>query len=200
MAEDDVSAAVENYLISINDERRFIDPLYQPLAGIARAYQSAPRPEGAYALVTPLGLVDNGEADHVTYGEAVILSRSREATDPALQEQPVVTERRIRSVLTKVRIDVFAAKAVDYAQVLRSAFLSCRASTDLGGILPRTVGNIDFQPQLIGQEWEGRASFEVELAGLTGEANAIDVIESGSVGVEAAGSSLRTAPFTYQKD
>lgn len=200
MTEDDVSEAVEAYLIAINSERRFIDPLYQPLAGIVRAFQSAPRPQGPYALVTPLGLIDNGEADHFTYGEAAILSRSQEATDPALQTRPVVTERRIRSVLAKIRIDVFAAKAVDYAQVLRGAFLSLRATTDLGGILPRSVGQIDYQPQLLGQEWEGRASFEVELAGLSGEANAIDVIEKGSVGVEAAGSTLRTAPFTYQKD
>lgn len=150
--------------------------------------------------MTPLGLIDSGEADHFTYGEAVILSRSQEATDPALQTRPVVTERRIRSILAKIRIDVFAAKAVDYAQVLRGAFLSLRATTDLGGILPRTVGQIDYLPQILGQEWEGRASFEVELAGLSGEANAIDVIEKGSVGVEAAGSTLRTAPFTYQKD
>lgn len=200
MTEDEAWTAVEDYLAAINDERRYIDPLYKPLKAVVRAFQKAPRIKGAYALVTSLGMVDNHEADHFCYGEAVILSRSQKATNPDMQSRAVVTEARTRSYLYKFRVDVFASNALDYANVLRSAFLSSRATVDLAGMMPRTVGNVDFNPQFVAEDWEGRAKFEVELAGLHAISNAIDVIESGHVGMTGTGSQTIKTEFTYEKE
>ena len=196
MTEAEAFRAVERFLAAINAERRFIDPAYEPLTAIVRSPAGAPRKDGPYALVTFIGSIDNGEADHFCYDEAVILARSEAATDAAMKQRPVVTEARVRSVAFKFRIDVFAGRALDYATVLNAAFRSSRATVDLGGMTPRDVGRVDYMPQLIGQEWEGRAKFEVELVALSAVRNAIDVIESGAVSIETA--SAETS-FTFQK-
>lgn len=200
MNEDEVATTIEAFLQTINTERRFIDPTYKPLKSIIIANERAPTPVGSYAMVTMIGLVDNGEADHTDYREAVILSRSRDATVEELKAAPVEIERRFRSFLTKVRIDVFAGAASDYARILRGVFLSARAQTDLGCLMPRTIGDIESERVLVGQIWEGRARFEIELSGISRTETAIDVIESGRIRMTGTGSQTIETEFTYQKD
>ena len=199
MTEDEAFDAIHAFMCAINNERKFIDARYTPLALISRAYQTAPAPTGPYGLITFLGATDNGEADHRCYGEAVILERSRQASDPAMQARAVVTEARTKSQLHRYRFDFYASRAADYARLFQAAFRSERALCDLGALLPRSVHDISYEPELVGQQWEGRARFEVELAALHVDLVAIDTIETGTVAAEGVGASRVETEFSFQK-
>jgi hypothetical protein len=199
MTEDEAFEAIHAFLCAINQERKFIDALYKPLVAINRAYQTAPVPKGPYGLITFLGTTDSGEADYRSYGEAVVLERSRQASDPAMQSVAVATETRTKSELHRYRFDFYASRPSDYARLFQAAFRSERALSDLGGLLPRSIHDISYEPELVGQQWEGRARFEVELAALRVDLVAIDTIEKGSISSEGVGASRVETEFSFQK-
>lgn len=199
MTEDEAFDAIRAFMVAVNNERRHFDALYTPLEAINKAYQNGPTPKGPFGLITYLGDIDNGEADHFCYGEAVILERSRQATDPDLQDAPVATESRTRSVVMKFRFDFYASRAGNYAQIFLAAFRSSRAQADLPGMMPREFRNVTSQPELIGQKWEGRAHFEIEFVTLNSDPVAIDSVNSGRFTIERQGVTTGNTELSYEK-
>jgi len=187
MTEDDLSDRLQAYLKAIDDEATALTPGRVGLSKIIRDHMNAPRPQGPYAMITLLGSNDLAEADHPCYGTATIGGAER------------VTETRIRAAEYKFRVDVYAPRATDYTRLFERALRSERANVDLNGLVVRRVDPVTQAPELVGQKWEGRAHFTVELAALTREKLLIDVIESGDISFEGRGAAEINASLHFQK-
>lgn len=172
--EDDVYALLQRYFSTINAEAAALDSAYPPLAIVIRDRQSqAPRPVGAYAMLTGQGFRDDGEALAICHDALTVAT------------VPRVVESRVRSLLFLVRVDVYAPGASMYAGLFMNALKSDRAALDLSPLVVRRVKPTVSAPELIGQQWEGRAHFDVEIAALSTGRTLVDVIET--VGIDFTG-------------
>lgn len=161
--------------VATESELSTTSPGSTPLVDVLLAHQSAPRPVGPYALITPLGSVDLGESDHPCYRAVIVDGVER------------ISERRSRTIRHGFRVDVYATGAVSVAGRLVAALRSSRAGIALHPFALRSIGNVKGDAALIQSAWEDRANFTVELVVIQRDEILIDVIENVSATISADG-------------
>lgn len=180
MTEDEASEELRAWLAAVDADASLIDPARAGLAGVTISHQRGPRPSGAYAMVTHLSDRDMSEVDHQAFTAKTIATEER------------IVEDRTRGLERLYRVDVFAPTASEVAGLFVAALRSHRAQIGLGGMKVRRVKTLDIDPKLIGEGWEGRAAFDVEIADLVTQSVLIDVIEQVTVETTALGTTERT--------
>lgn len=187
MTEDEASEALRAWLASVDAEATAIEPARAALDGVVHSHQVAPRMTGAYAVVTPLGERDDGAADHPTYEAVTIDGVER------------IVETVTRGVVRLWRVEVFATTASAVADLFAGALQSSRAETDLERMKVRLVTRITYPRELVGERWEGRAAFDVEIADLVETSVLIDVIDRGSIEITGSGAVIVETVVDYQR-
>lgn len=186
MTEDEAFKRLRTLLVQVDAESVVLGDTECPLTDIIRSHQTAPRPDKAYAMITPLGSRDTGEGFGLCYEDIVFAG------------VPRVIELRTKGVEYGFRIDVYASRAADTARAFEAALGSARAQLDLLPFVAREVVNVDNQPGIAEQHWEGRARLTVNLATARTQRTLIDVVEAGHI--DFAGSSARPTPITTTVD
>ena len=186
MTEDEAYRRLRTLLVQIDAESVVLGDTAAPLTDIIHSHQTAPRPDGAHAVLTPLGSRDTGEGFRTCYENVTIAGELR------------VVELRTEGVEYGFRIDVFAHRAPDNARAFKTALLSARAQLDLLPFVVRDVGAVESQPGIVEQHWEGRARLTVNLGAARTQRTLIEVIEAGHI--DFAGSGARSVPITTTVD
>lgn len=187
MTEDEVFDALQGFLRKIDAERVDIVPGHIALSHLIAGYVNAPRPTGPYAAIYPLASRDTLEADDLCFSTMT------------LHDVPQVLEERTRALEYKFRIDVYASRPSNSALAFMAALRSSRAQVDLWPLVVRRIDAVAMSGELKGQQWEGKASFNVELAALRTEKTIIDTIETGDITFEGEGGATVLAATSYQR-
>jgi hypothetical protein len=187
MTEGAVYDLVQAWLSRLDEEATALAPSRVALTRIIRDHQDAPRPAGAYATITMLGSEDLGEVRCETSRSVTIAAEDRVALTVA------------RAVQWTFRIDVFAKEAMNAIRLFRTAAVSSQTHVDLAPLVIRSVGEATRAPDLTQQNWEGRARFDLSLAGLVADEMLIDVIDTGSVNFEGRGGADVLTTLEYQR-
>lgn len=190
MTEDEAFSRLRTLLVQVDAESVVLGQTDEPLTDIIKDHQRAPRPDGPYGRLSPVGSRDTGEGFALCY-ETVTLNGVQR-----------VVEVRTTGVAYGWRIDVYASRAGDYVRAFHAALRSARAQLEL---LPFHVTELDEVKETrerVGETWEGRANLSVTLSASRTQRTLIDVIESGHIVI--AGSRGGTPPVTtsinYAKD
>ena len=186
MTEDETYRVLRTLLVQVDAESVVLGTTDTPLTDIIHSHQTAPPPLGGYAIITPLGTRDTGEGFRTCYDDVVF------------QGVPRVVELRTVGVALGFRLDVFAVGATDYARAFHTALTSARAQLELLPLVVSEIAEVDHTPQIVGQNWEDRARFNVTLATARTQSTLIDVIERGHIAI--AGSGSRPTPITTNAD
>lgn len=188
MTEAEAFQRLRSLFVAVDAEAHALDASHPVLTDVIHSHQTAPRPKGAYALLTPLGVRPGRDGDQIRYGTATVASVER------------VVEKRTRPDEIGFRVDVFASRPSTYTDLFRAALVSARAQLEL---LPAVVANVglpvEVEATLVQQKWEGRAHFTVTLGATVTTPILIDVIESGSIILESDGQPPAPVDFNYQK-
>jgi hypothetical protein len=104
-----------------------------------------------------------------------------------------------RGVVRLWRVEVFATTAGAIADLFAGALQSSRAETDLERMKVRRVTRITYPRELVGERWEGRAAFDVEIADLVETSVLIDVIDRGSIEITGSGAVIVETVVDYQR-
>ena len=171
----DASDLLRALFVATEGELSDTAPGVAPLIDVVFAHQTAPRPKGAYGLITPLGTVDLGESDQPCFRAVTVAGKER------------ISERRSRTVQHGFRVDVYATGAVAVAGRLIAALRSSRAGIALHPFALRRIGPVKGDAAMIQSAWEDRANFTVDLAVIQREEILIDVIEHVSSTISADG-------------
>lgn len=155
------------------------------------AYPGAPRPEGHYAM---LNLISGGrqrEMGEVIYEEVVV------------GEEPRILERRAEDWEWTFSLNLYAPDAFDKARVLVNSIQTGTVHIDhLHPTVVKGASLIRRVPEMVQQTWEGRAQFDVTVAGTVLDGFLIDVVEQGGILFAlriGAGEEGLDLPATYQK-
>lgn len=188
MTEDALYDHLQAYLVAIDQEAEELETGHQTLSAIIREHQTAPRPTGPYASLNLVARADLGEVRLIGYDEREIGGTPR------------VIEKTAHAYEWRFTVSVFASEPLVYADMLANALRSGRASVDLAPLQVRRVSDPQRVPELVQQHYEGRAQFDVDLAGIAIGQLLIDVIESGQVIWNDAAYKRQFATLTYEKD
>lgn len=186
MTEEGASRTLAEFLQKLVTDARLINPS-RPDCGIWMAHQENPRPSGAYATVQFISDQDLTELDDEKYSIETIAGEPR----------PVMC--KLRGVEWLFRVTVFAPRPIDWCRLFSSGLRSGEAGVWMAPLVVRDVRQIERNPMLVQQDWEGRAQFDVALGAVASEPLLVDVIETGEVMTNGAGGSTVTAGFTYTK-
>ncbi|TNC14912.1 hypothetical protein FF100_04875 [Methylobacterium terricola] len=190
MTEDEAYRRLWTFLVEVDAESVVLGQTRQALEDVVFHHQRAPRPEGPYAQLTPLGSRDTGEGHALCYEAVTIGGEER------------IVERRTEGVAYGWRIDVYATEAGDYARAFRAALLSARAQLHFLPFVVTEVAEITQSTDRQQENWEARANFSVTLSGSRTQRTLIDVIERGHIaiaGVRGGGSVIQDS-IEYAKD
>lgn len=191
MTEDEASKTLCRFLAKLAADAVLIDPAHEELAEVRKDHQEAPRPVGPYAMVEFITDRDLDEIDGEAYSDVTI------GTGPGAVDRVVMCKSR--GVEWLFRINVYAQRPMDVAKLFRAGLRSAEASVWMAPLVVRDVRDIKRAPELVQQQWEGRAMFEVSLGAVATESLLVDVIETGTVTTEGAGGSTVTTSFTFTK-
>lgn len=187
MTEDDAFDLLRAYLVKVAADAVLIAPAREVLVDVIRDAQGAPRPVGAYAMIDFITDRDLDEVDGESFGDVNIGGDDR------------VVMCKARGVEWLFQVNIFAKRPMDWARLFRAGLRAGEASVWMAPLVVRDVREIKRAPELIQQEWEGRAAFEVSLGAVVSEQLLVDVIERGTVITEGAGGSTVTTSFSYAK-
>ncbi len=191
MTEDEAYKRLRALLVAANQEAVALDPDADLLQEIIHSHQTAPKPEGSYAEITPLGSRDSGEGFRRCYDTVQFNGEER------------VVELRTQGVAYGFRVDVYASRAADHCRAMVATLWSARAQLDLLPLVVAEVGNVVSRPEIEQQHIVGRANFTLTLNGKRTQRTLIDVIERGHIGLSGEGGGKPTpitANIDYQKD
>lgn len=191
MTEDEGSKALCRFLAKLAADAVLINPAHEVLVEIRKGHQEAPRPTGPYAMVEFVTDRDLDELDDEAYSDLTI------GSGPSAVERVLMCKSR--GVEWLFRVHVYASRPMDWAKLFRAGLRSAEASVWMAPLVVRDVREIKRSPELVQQDWEGRAMFEVALGAVTTDQLLVDVIETGEVITEGAGGSTVAAGFTFTK-
>lgn len=187
MTEDGASDTLCDFLEKLAADAILIDPARAALGPVIKDRPGAPRPTGAYVMVEFITDRDVDELDDESYDEVTIGSEER------------VVMCKSRGVELLFRVNVYAQRPMDWAKLFRAGLRSAEAAVWMAPLVVRDVRDIKRAPELVQQQWEGRAMFEVALGAVATESLLVDVIETGTVTTEGAGGATVTTSFTFTK-
>lgn len=187
MHEDGAFDRLRAHLVKLAADAVLIDPSREVLVDVIRDHPGAPRPVGPYAMIEFITDRDLAEFDDETYQDVTLGGESR------------VVMCKSRGVEWLFRVNVYASRPVDWCRLFAAGLRSAEAAVWMAPLVVRDVRDIKRAPQLVQQEWEGRAMFEVSLGAVATEPLLVDVIETGEIITEGAGGSTVTAGFTFTK-
>lgn len=157
----------------------------------------APRPTGPYIMLNVLSadliaemgcrLYEHPAGDEEDEGEA-----------GGPDAGPMI-ERRAADWEWIVSVNVYAPQALDEArQLVNSTRSPTINSTHLRPMVFRRASNIRRLPELIEGRWEGRAQFDVTVAGCALDGFLVDIIERGAVRIVSLADAIDREAF-YDK-
>jgi hypothetical protein len=187
MTEDAASKTLCRYLAKLAADAVLIDPTHEVLVEIRKDHQEAPRPVGPYAVVEFITDRDIAEVNGERYRDATISG------------EPRVVMCKDRGVEWLFRVNVYASRPLDWTRLFRSGLQIGDASVWMAPLVIREVGEAKRAPELIQQDWEGRAMVEVTLGAVATEQLLVDVIETGEVITTGQGGQAATRSLTYAK-
>lgn len=187
MTEEEASDTLRAYLVKLAADAILINPAREVLANIIHDAPEAPRPVGPYAMIEFITDRDLAELDDEIYQDVTLGGESR------------VVMCKSRGVEWLFRVNVYASRPIDWCRLFAAGLRSAEAAVWMAPLVVRDVRDIKRAPQLIQQDWEGRAMFEVALGAVATEPLLVDVIETGEIITEGAGGSTVTAGFTFTK-
>lgn len=191
MTEAEGYSALFAFLTKLADDAILIEPARPALGPVIFDRQESPRPVGPYAMIEFVTDRDLDELDDEAYSDITI------GSGPGAVERVVMCKSR--GVEWLFRVHVYASRPMDWAKLFRAGLRSAEASVWMAPLVVRDVREIKRSPELIQQDWEGRAMFEVALGAVTTDQLLVDVIETGEVITEGAGGSTVTAGFFFTK-
>lgn len=187
MTEDEASRTLCRYLAKLAGDAVLIDPDHEVLVEVRKDHQEAPRPKGPYAVVEFVTDRDIEEVNGERYQDAVISG------------EPRVVMCKDRGVEWLFRVNVYASRPLDWTRLFRSGLQIGDASVWMAPLVIRAVGEAKRAPELIQQDWEGRAMLDVTLGAVATEQLLVDVIETGAIEFEGQGGSTVSRSLTFTK-
>lgn len=178
---------LQAWLRRIDREASILSPGRPLLTSIIRDHQDAPRPVGPHAMITLLATEDLGEFHCEEYRAIEIEDEER------------VALKVTRAIEWTFRVDAFASDAISIVNLFRSAARANATQLDLRPLVVRSVGDVTRAPDLTQQNWEGRARFDLALAGFVADEVLIDVIESGTISTLGLGGADVLSSLDYQR-
>lgn len=191
MTEDEASKTLCRFLAKLAADAVLIDPAHEVLVEVRKDHQEAPRPVGPYAMVEFITDRDLDELDDEAYSDITV------GTGPGAVDRVLMCKSR--GVEWLFRVHAYARRPMDWAKLFRAGLRSAEASVWMAPLVVRDVREIKRAPELIQQDWEGRAMFEVALGAVATDRLLVDVIETGEIITEGAGGSTVTSSFSYAK-
>jgi hypothetical protein len=191
MTEDDASKTLCDFLEKLAADAILINPAREVLGEIIKDHPGAPRPSGQYCMVEFITDRDLDEFNDERFSDITV------GTGPAAEDRVVMCKSR--GVEWLFRVNLYASRPMDWARLFAAGLRSAEACVWMAPLVVRDVRDIKRAPELIQQEWEGRAMFEVALGAVATEPLLVDVIEQGTVITEGAGGSTVTTSISYAK-